>query len=67
MKVSDEFTVPLWRGHHRQLHQVGNEVAWWDERKINALEAASKFWQKSHPKCSAKSEEADTASHVRDS
>ena len=30
VKVSDEFTVPLCRGHHRQLHQAGNEVAWWD-------------------------------------
>jgi hypothetical protein len=28
-KVSDEFTVPLCRDHHRQLHQCGNEVAWW--------------------------------------
>jgi hypothetical protein len=27
MKVSDEFTVPLCRGHHRQLHQAGNEQA----------------------------------------
>ena len=26
LKVSDEFTVPLCRGHHRQLHQAGNEV-----------------------------------------
>jgi hypothetical protein len=26
IKVSDEFTVPLCRGHHRQLHHVGNEV-----------------------------------------
>ena len=25
VKVSDEFTVPLCRGHHRQLHQAGNE------------------------------------------
>ena len=30
MKVSDEFTVPLCRGHHRQLHQAGNEVIWWE-------------------------------------
>jgi hypothetical protein len=22
--VSDEFTVPLCRGHHRQLHQAGD-------------------------------------------
>lgn len=28
LKVSDEFTVPLCRGHHRQLHQAGDEVAW---------------------------------------
>jgi len=40
LKVSDEFTVPLCRGHHRQLHQAGNEVVWWDGLKINALEIA---------------------------
>ena len=33
LKVSDEFTVPLCRGHHRQLHQVGDEVAWWTGKK----------------------------------
>ena len=43
MKVSDEFTVPLCRGHHRQLHQAGNEVAWWEDLKINALEIAEGF------------------------
>ena len=37
LKVSDEFTVPLCRGHHRQLHQAGNEVTWWENLKINAL------------------------------
>ena len=36
LKVSDEFTVPLCRGHHRQLHQAGDEVAWWENLKINA-------------------------------
>ncbi|HWT81193.1 MAG TPA: Rad52/Rad22 family DNA repair protein, partial [Candidatus Methylomirabilis sp.] len=30
LKVSDEFTVPLCRGHHRELHQTGNEPAWWE-------------------------------------
>src|SRR5262245_19113949 len=30
LKVSDEFTVPLCRGHHRQLHQPGNEAGWWE-------------------------------------
>ena len=35
-KVSDEFTVPLCRGHHRQLHQAGNESAWWEKLKIDS-------------------------------
>src|SRR5450759_1698818 len=48
LKVSDEFTVPLCRGHHRQLHQAGNEVAWWKNLKINALEIAKGLWEKSH-------------------
>ena len=28
VKVSDEFTVPLCRGHHRQLHLAGDEIVW---------------------------------------
>ena len=40
MKVSDEFTVPLCRGHHRQLHQAGNEVDWWERLKVHPLEIA---------------------------
>ena len=48
LKVSDEFTVPLCRGHHRQLHQVGDEVAWWESQKINALEIATLLWKQTH-------------------
>src|SRR5215204_4661188 len=29
-KVSDEFTVPLCRTHHRQLHRVGQEQTFWE-------------------------------------
>ncbi len=50
MKVSDEFTVPLCRGHHRQLHQAGNEVSWWDDLDINALEIARGLWEQTHPR-----------------
>jgi hypothetical protein len=46
LKVSDEFTVPLCRVHHRQLHQAGNEIAWWQGLKINALEIAKTLWEK---------------------
>jgi Rad52/22 family double-strand break repair protein len=49
MKVSDEFTVPLCRGHHRQLHQAGNEQAWWEGLKISALAVARRLWEQTHP------------------
>jgi hypothetical protein len=48
-KVSDEFTVPLCRGHHRQLHQAGNEINWWNTLKIDALPAARQLWEQTHP------------------
>jgi DNA recombination protein Rad52 len=48
LKVSDEFTVPLCRGHHRQLHQAGDEIAWWHSVKVNALKAARGLWEKTH-------------------
>ncbi|HWK96709.1 MAG TPA: Rad52/Rad22 family DNA repair protein [Pseudolabrys sp.] len=44
LKVSDEFTVPLCRTHHRQLHQAGNEVAWWEKHNIRPLEVAERLW-----------------------
>jgi hypothetical protein len=53
LKVSDEFTVPLCRGHHRQLHQAGNEVAWWENLKINALPIAKGLWEQTRPKSAA--------------
>ena len=53
MKVSDEFTVPLCRGHHRELHQVGNEVAWWGKLNIRPLEVAKGLWEETHPKVQA--------------
>jgi len=55
LKVSDEFTVPLCRGHHRQLHQAGNEVAWWEDLQINAIEIARRLWEQTHPASAAES------------
>jgi hypothetical protein len=43
-KVSDEFTVPLCRDHHTQLHHQGNEAAWWANLNIAPLEMASELW-----------------------
>ena len=39
-KVSDEFTVPLCRVHHRELHRSGNERKWWTDRMIDPLAVA---------------------------
>jgi Rad52/22 family double-strand break repair protein len=44
LKVSDEFTVPLCRGHHRELHQAGNELAWWKPLNIDPLAIAKGLW-----------------------
>jgi hypothetical protein len=49
MKVSDEFTVPLCRSHHRNLHQAGNEVRWWENFRIEPLPIARKLWEETHP------------------
>ena len=35
LKVSDEFSVPLCRGHHRELHRAGNEANWWSYREVS--------------------------------
>src|ERR1700732_4740375 len=46
-RVSDEFTVPLCRVHHRELHLSGNESAWWHRLNIDPLPVALKLWQQS--------------------
>jgi ERF superfamily len=48
-KVSDEFTVPLCRGHHRELHRYGDEAAWWTKLGLDPRDAARTLWLKSHP------------------
>jgi len=47
MKVSDEFTVPLCRTHHRQLHHAGREVEWWIDMDIDPLPIANDLWRES--------------------
>jgi len=48
-KVSDEFTVPLCRGHHREVHRCGDELDWWQNVGIDPSPAARALWLKSHP------------------
>jgi len=48
-KVSDEFTVPLCRGHHRELHRCGDEAEWWRNAGIDPTAAARALWLETHP------------------
>jgi hypothetical protein len=48
-KVSDEFTVPLCRGHHRELHRHGDEAGWWGKLGLDPTSAARTLWLQTHP------------------
>jgi hypothetical protein len=43
-KVSDEFTVPLCRAHHRDNHRFGDEQAWWGRQAIDPLATSRQLW-----------------------
>jgi hypothetical protein len=60
MKVSDEFTVPLCRTHHRELHHSGNENVWWHDMDIEPIEIARTLWLDSIQK-RARSDEREGA------
>jgi hypothetical protein len=48
-KVSDEFTVPLCRLHHREVHRCGNEEQWWQSVGLDPLPTASTLWAQTRP------------------
>jgi hypothetical protein len=48
-KVSDEFTVPLCRGHHREVHRCGDEAGWWRKVGIDPNVAARALWLVTRP------------------
>src|SRR5262249_43697876 len=45
-KASDEFTVPLCRVHHREVHRVAKEAGWWAAAGIDPLSVAETLWNK---------------------
>jgi hypothetical protein len=47
-KVSDEFTVPLCRAHHREVHSCGDEAAWWSKGEIDPGASARSLWLATH-------------------
>jgi len=44
-KVSDEFAVPLCRGHHRAAHRSRDEHAWWRQAGIDPIKVARRLWR----------------------
>jgi hypothetical protein len=48
-KVSDEFTVPLCRGHHREAHRSRDEAAWWKNAGVDPTITARALWLETHP------------------
>jgi hypothetical protein len=62
-KVSDEFVVPLCRGHHREVHRCGDETAWWQKTGIDPAAAARALWLKTHPLPRAKSRTDQQPNH----
>jgi hypothetical protein len=48
-KVSDEFTVPLCRGHHREVHRCGDEAEWWKKAGIDPTVHARALWLETRP------------------
>jgi ERF superfamily len=64
-KVSDEFTVPLCRGHHREVHRCGDEPVWWLKVRINPMVQARAFWLQTHPVPMNPNEKVDQSSGKR--
>jgi hypothetical protein len=58
-KVSDKFTVPVCRLHHRELHRRGDERAWWQMQRIDPLPIAASLWESTHAIESAVADQAD--------
>jgi ERF superfamily protein len=46
-KVSDEYTVPVCRLHHRELHRYGDEASWWVGVNVDPLPVALELWRRS--------------------
>jgi ERF superfamily protein len=55
-KVSDEFTVPLCRGHHREVHHCGDEATWWKAASVDPTAAAGALWRETHPLATGRGE-----------
>jgi hypothetical protein len=63
-KVSDKFTVPICRVHHRELHRRGDERIWWESQGIDPLPIAASLWTTTH-EIAAAAAQVDDVQHAR--
>ena len=56
-KVSDEYTVPVCRLHHRELHRYGDEASWWAGVNVDPIPIALELWRSSAPMVPAAQEQ----------
>jgi hypothetical protein len=62
-KASDEFAVPLCRSHHRAVHRVGDEQAWWTAAGIDPVKVAHQLWRQTRIDDAQEHQQADLAAH----
>jgi hypothetical protein len=60
-KVSDEFVVPLCRGHHRAAHRSRDERAWWGQAGIDPIKVARGLWKATRGMGQQQSERTESA------
>jgi hypothetical protein len=71
-KVSDEYTVPVCRLHHRELHRYGDEASWWAGVAVDPTPIALELWRRTRPDCApgssprAEPPEAATSADIAD-
>ena len=63
-KVSDEYTVPVCRLHHRELHRYGDEASWWAGIGIDPLPIALELWWRSRRNSTLEGRETTTSSSI---
>jgi hypothetical protein len=62
-KVSDEYTVPVCRTHHRELHSYGDEASWWAGVNVDPVPIALALWRRTRPDQAPRSLSDDTPSN----
>jgi len=56
--LRNEFTVPLCRLHHREIHQRGDELSWWQHLNVDPLDMAQRLWRATHQDSEAQAQVA---------